>query len=220
MFINYLFEEPFFYVAWVLIVAFSICVHEYAHAYIALRLGDDTAAEEGHLSLNPFVQMGGMSLIMLVVIGIAWGAVPVSISRFRQRWAGAVVAVAGPLSNLVLSAIFSLLFVGVMTFGGEGVGRELPMFFRVGAMANGVLFFLNMLPVPMFDGWSVFSYFIPGLGRVSPQSAQHISLVLILLIFLTPFGGFIWAVGGGIAEFLMALWGLLFAGAMIHPAIL
>ncbi len=220
MFINYLFEDPFFYLAWILIVAFSICVHEYAHASVAWRLGDDTAAREGHLSLNPFVQMGGMSLIMLLVIGIAWGAVPVSIERFRHRWAGAVVAVAGPLSNLVLSAIFALLFVVVTAFWGDAAGHEIPMFFRVGALANGVLFFLNMLPVPMFDGWSVFSYFFPGLGRISPQSAQHISLVLILLIFLTPFGGFIWAVGGGIAGFLMALWGWLFAGSIITAVIL
>ncbi len=213
MFIRYLFEDPYFYMAWIVIVAFSICVHEYAHAYIALRLGDDTAAREGHLSLNPFVQMGQMSLIMLAVIGIAWGAVSVAIDRFRYRWAGAVVAFAGPLSNLILSAVFSLLFVGTLAYGGETVSREILTFFRVGAMANGVLFFLNMLPVPMFDGWSVFSYFFPGLGRVSPQTAQHVSLALILLIFLTPFGGFIWTVGGGIAEFLMGFWGVFFAVA-------
>ncbi len=214
LFINILFEDPFFYMAWVLIVAFSICVHECSHAYSALRLGDDTAARQGHLSLNPFVQMGGMSLLMLVFIGIAWGSVPVSIERFRQRWAGALVAFAGPLSNLALSALFSLLYMAVYSFGGENAGRELLVFFRIGAMANGVLFFLNMLPVPMFDGWSVFSFFFPGMHRVGPQAGQNISLLLILLIFLTPLGNIIWAAGGGIAQFMMGFWGLFLAAAV------
>ncbi|MCX6995813.1 MAG: site-2 protease family protein, partial [Kiritimatiellaeota bacterium] len=70
-------EQPFFFFAWVGIVTFSICVHEFAHAWMALRCGDDTAARAGHLSLNPFRQMGPSSLIALLVVGIAWGAVPV-----------------------------------------------------------------------------------------------------------------------------------------------
>ena len=57
-FLSRLAESPLDYISWVLIIVFSICVHEYAHARAALRYGDDTAARSGHLTLNPLVQMG------------------------------------------------------------------------------------------------------------------------------------------------------------------
>ncbi len=209
LFIQYLAEDPLFYFAWILIVAFSICVHEYAHAATALRLGDDTAARAGHLSLNPLVQMGTTSMIMLALIGIAWGSVPVSISRFRHKWAGAVVSAAGPLSNLLLSSIFALLLVLADRWAPEGGGREMMMFFRIGCLTNGLLFVLNMLPVPMFDGWSVFSYFFPRMERIDPQMGQTVSLVALVLIFVTPLRDLLWGAGGLIAGLFMGFWSLL-----------
>ena len=119
-FISYLGQDPLYYFSWVLAVMFSICVHEYAHAAVALRLGDDTAAREGHLSLNPFVQMGGSSIFMLLIIGIAWGAVPVNRARLRGRVMGeALVSLAGPLANLALALVFSFLAVSVGRIGGR-----------------------------------------------------------------------------------------------------
>ncbi|MCO5045505.1 MAG: hypothetical protein M9935_09575 [Kiritimatiellae bacterium] len=82
-FISRIAEDPFYVVSWIVIVTFSICVHEFAHAWMALRLGDDTAAREGHLSLNPLIQMGWMSLMLLALFGIAWGSVPVDPRRLR-----------------------------------------------------------------------------------------------------------------------------------------
>ena len=81
MFIQYISTDPVFYFGWIVLAAFSICCHEYAHAYVALRVGDDTAARDGHLTLNPLVQMGFQSMLMLVFFGIAWGAVPVSLRQ-------------------------------------------------------------------------------------------------------------------------------------------
>jgi len=199
LFIQYLAENPFFYFSWVLIVVFSICMHEYAHAYVAYRLGDDTAAQEGHLSLNPMVQMGPTSLIFLALVGMAWGSVPVNINRFREPWAGAAVAIAGPASNLVLSFLFTLVGAVVLTVLGPQAAWEVVIFFMVGATANGMLFVLNMLPAPMFDGWSVFSYFYPRMSRIDPALAQNISLGALVLIFFTPLRQFIWGGGSAIA---------------------
>ena len=207
LFLNNLTENPFFFFAWIVVIVFSICVHEASHAYAALRLGDDTAARAGHLSLNPLVQMGPTSLIMLALIGIAWGAVPVNIQRFRQPWAGAAVAFAGPAANLLLCAVFALLSVLWERLGGPR-GQEVDMFLRLGGVANGVLFVLNMLPVPMLDGWSVFAYFFPAMGRVSPGQSQTISLVLIAAVFLTPAGALIWGLGGALAGSWTRLFGL------------
>lgn len=207
LFINYLVEDPFFFFAWVLVVVFSICIHEYAHAYTALRLGDDTAARAGHLTLNPLIQMGPTSLIFLALIGIAWGSVPVAINRFREPWAGAVVAFAGPASNLLLSLLFALALTIYLAVGGTS--DEVFRFLQLGSVANGVLFVLNMLPAPMLDGWSVFSYFFPGLRRLGDQHGQMLSLLLIAAIFMTPLGGLIWGGGRLIAGLFIGLFGFL-----------
>lgn len=199
LFITYLFDDTWFFFSWIIIVCFSICVHEFAHAITALRCGDDTAAREGHLSLNPLVQMGPASLVLLCVIGIAWGAVPVNPGRFRKRSNGALVAFAGPLANLTLSLVFALLAV---------VLAPMPAFAEVlgfAAVANGVLFVLNMIPVPMLDGWSVFSLFFPKMQRVNPQQAQNISLFALVVIFLSPAAGMVWSSGRWIAAFWMQL---------------
>lgn len=77
LFITQLFEDPQRFFIWLLVVIFSICCHEFMHAWAALKQGDPTAADEGHLTLNPMKQMGPFSLVMLAVCGIAWGRVPV-----------------------------------------------------------------------------------------------------------------------------------------------
>ena len=88
LFVQYLSSDPLYFFSWTLAVIFSVCFHEYWHAATALKLGDDTAARAGHLSFNPMVQMGPASLIMLLLIGIAWGSVPVDPRRQRlgQRY--------------------------------------------------------------------------------------------------------------------------------------
>ena len=139
------FENPFYYFSWIFVVMFSICVHEYAHAATALRRGDNTAALLGHLSLNPLKQMGVQSLVMLVLFGVAWGAVPVNPRRLKSSASEAMVALAGPLANLVLVLFFTVLLLAT--------DRWLPVksvtsFCWLAAQANGILFLLNMLPVP------------------------------------------------------------------------
>ena len=76
-----------------LVVVFSICLHEFFHAWTALQFGDTTAADRGHLTLNPLRQMGPMSIIMFLLLGFAWGAVPVNPAflRARNRHAPAIV---------------------------------------------------------------------------------------------------------------------------------
>ncbi|HMP90870.1 MAG TPA: site-2 protease family protein [Kiritimatiellia bacterium] len=192
MFIEYAQRDPFFFFSWILIIVFSICFHEYAHAWMALRKGDDTAARLGHLSLNPLIQMGWVSLIMLAMIGIAWGSVPVNVSRMRGRSAHAQVALAGPVANLALCAIFGMV---------AGLGQllnlteEIQRFLMMAAMANGVLFLFNMIPLPMFDGWTVLSYFIEPMQRVDLRMASGYSWMALIVIWTTGIMDGIWKVG-------------------------
>jgi Zn-dependent protease len=85
MFIQQALTDPFLYFGWITFVVFSICCHEYAHAYTALRFGDDTAARNGHLTLNPLVQMGLQSLIVLALFGLAWALFRLIRSRYAAR---------------------------------------------------------------------------------------------------------------------------------------
>ena len=212
LFITTLFENPFMYFAWVGMVAFSICFHEYAHAQMLYRLGDDTAAREGHLSLNPMVQMGPVSLVLLLLIGIAWGAVPVNTRHLRTRGAVAMGSFAGPAANLLLCLIFGAITTALMRWGGESPAAMLAgRLFGVGTAANGVLFVFNMLPVPMLDGWSVFTLFFPSWGNLSPQQVQNYSLIFMAANFLTPVGSWIWMLGSLLAQLVMRGWGQLFS---------
>lgn len=205
LFINTFFNDPAFFLAWVLVVTFSICVHEYAHAYVAYRLGDRTAALRGHLTLNPLKQMGPTSLIMLLVAGIAWGAVPINPMAYRNRSEVTRMAIAGPVANLLLCAIFAFLTsLALKISAGDMSGPLHPArFFELGARANGVLFLFNLLPLPMLDGWAVVALLVNGAETWRLRHGQQLSLFLLMLVFFTPAMDWIWSGGAGLSSFLV-----------------
>ncbi len=190
LFIQQLFTDPMGYFAWIVVIVFSICMHEYSHAAMALRMGDDTAARMGHLTLNPLRQMGIQSLAMLAIIGLAWGAVPVSPGHLSRK--GRIfVSFAGPASNAALCLLFSLAAVVVHHFT-QSLGGAVPVIL-LAASANGVLFLLNMLPVPGLDGWSVATGLFPAMERIRLTPA--LTLILFLLLIGSPLLSWIWAGG-------------------------
>ena len=202
LFINRLATDPFEYFAWVLLAMFSICVHEYAHARVALKLGDDTAAWMGHLSLNPLVQMGVPSIVVLLLFGIAWGAVPVNSRNLRGRGADAMVSAAGPLSNLLLCVLFGGLAVAAAFTPWHAIGS----FLTLACVANGVLCLFNLLPIPMFDGWSILRLWVPALDRLPPQHAQSVSWAGLMLLWWSPLGDVVWGVGAAMAMAILRGW--------------
>jgi Zn-dependent protease len=203
LFIMDILTDPFRVLSWILIVVFSICVHEYAHARTSLALGDDTAALLGHLSLNPLKQMGPISLVMLLAVGLAWGAVPVDVRRLRGRGAAATVAIAGPVANLAIGAVAALLCVLTTRLANAPMIEE---FFSLAAILNATLFIFNMLPVPMLDGWQVVALAAPGLKYLNPMTAQNVSLIALVVLWTTPVGGFIWRWGDQVAAWLIGAW--------------
>ena len=191
-----------------LIVTFSICVHEFAHAWMALRKGDDTAARLGHLSLNPLIQMGWGSLIMLALFGLAWGAVPVDVRNLHRRSDAAWVSLAGPLANLLLAVAFSFVFVVAALLPGQEAKLTLD-FFWLAAKANAVLMVFNLLPIPMFDGWGVLEGWFPQLQRLDDSHRQNIGWIFLAVVWMTPAGGLIWVVGTRVAAMLVGGWDVL-----------
>lgn len=204
-FLSKLAESPWDYVSWVLIIMFSICVHEYSHARMALRCGDDTAARAGHLTLNPLVQMGPQSMLMLAIIGIAWGAVPVN-PGLLSRSGRAKVAFAGPAANLLLAFIAAGLAMIVTRILGDSSGHGAPYLLAKTAQANATLFVLNMLPIPMFDGWSVAESHFPAMEGLRVRLGPQLNWILLILMFLTPLFSFVWLGGERIAVQAIRLW--------------
>ncbi|KAA0216928.1 MAG: site-2 protease family protein [Leptolyngbya sp. PLA3] len=178
-----------FVVSWLFWVIFSIVLHELSHGWVALALGDDTPRVTGHMTWNPLVHMGGFSLILLALIGIAWGAMPVNPSRFRGRFGDAKVSAAGPAMNLLLamlSAVSCVVWVIVADRMNvqEPLWGNLARFFWIGAFLNVVLAMFNLIPAPPLDGCRILASFVPAYGRIfESPNGQWFGLGIFLLVF-------------------------------------
>jgi Zn-dependent protease len=181
LFINKLGTNPEQFFIQLLVVVFSICCHEYAHAQVALWQGDSTAADQGHLTLNPLKQMGIFSLVMLAFIGIAIGAVPVNPQRMRYKYSRALVSFAGPLTNLILFILFCIGLTVSLHFKSN---NTVIFLFEIGAILNIILFILNMLPVPPLDGWGVITGLFPNISLKNSELAKGITLCIIILVLI------------------------------------
>jgi Zn-dependent protease len=181
MFISRLFENPMDASMYLLVIIFSICVHEYMHARAALWQGDSTAAEQGHLTLNPLKQMGIFSLIMLLIIGLAFGSVPVNPDRMKHKYSNAIVSFAGPFANLILFFIFGIFTALAMIKENQ---NALNMF-AVGTQLNFVLFCFNVMPVPPLDGFGILSTFFPKLRNSSSEFINGATLFLFMILLFS-----------------------------------
>jgi Zn-dependent protease len=193
LFIERAIQDPFHFTAWAVLLIFSICMHEFAHAWAALKLGDDTAARMGHLTLNPMKQMGPWSLLMFAVAGIAWGSVPVNPSRIRGYSKGeAMVAAAGPLTNLWLSFTFLMLFmIGARFHTGQEASPPALHLFALGAYLNMALCLFNLMPVPPLDGWTVIKAFFRPLRMLNPQSVAQFANIALMVVLFSGIGSFV-----------------------------
>lgn len=189
MFITRLFEDPIYYLSVVMVVTLSIVLHELGHAFAAIWEGDETPRKLGHVTLNPLIHMGPMALGALFLVGISWGQCPVEPRNFRHGKKGdAFVSFAGPATNLVLMVLFTVALVAWASIGLETAfnphfPENVAQFLWLGAMMNGVLFLLNMIPVPPLDGFSVASALSTQFARSSGWISRN-AMPLFLLIFI------------------------------------
>lgn len=181
--------------AWTFWVLFSISLHELAHGWAALWQGDQTPRELGHMTWNPWVHMGGFSLAMFALIGIAWGMMPTQPHRFRSGRRGwVVVAAAGPAMNIALALVtLSALALFVHVGPQEGLFAErLNMFLFTGGWLNIILAGLNLLPVPPLDGSRILSGLSYRFYRwfENPAFRQYSFFAVLAIFWLTPVDDF------------------------------
>jgi Zn-dependent protease len=196
--------------AWVMWVILSITLHELAHGWAAIGRGDTTPIDTGHMTWNPLVHMGQMSLLMFAVTGIAWGAMPVNPSRMRGRHADAWVSFAGPLMNFslavlcILASATTIVAMGAPVAGARSFGStagNLLLFFSVGCSLNVLLGIFNLLPAPPLDGSRILASFSRQYREsMSTSAGQFAGTVLFLLAFFFA--------GRFIGDWGMRTWGL------------
>lgn len=192
LFLETLSTDPRFFFATILVMVVSICLHELAHGVVAVWLGDDTPIVQERITLNPMVHMGPMSLVLLFVAGISWGAMPVDPTKLRGRYSESLVALAGPLMNVLL-AVLSLVGLGLWMRWSPHVDSQAAANARylltICGRANIMLAIFNLLPVPPLDGSHVlanlsrwYDRFVAGLTRNAPSAYLWISIVLLLAV--------------------------------------
>ena len=157
----------------IIAILIAVAVHEWAHAFAAYRLGDPTAKYDGRLTLNPIAHLDPIGTLLFIFVGFGWGKpVPVDPRYFKKPVRdGAIVAFAGPLSNIVLAflayAIAYPLGIAEEVLAGSTAGHAsviLEFFSRLlGDMIiiNLVLMAFNLLPVPPLDGSKIVRIFLP-----------------------------------------------------------
>lgn len=180
-------DTPSQLVSWIVWVIGSIVLHELAHGWMAIRFGDNTPSETGHMTWNPMVHMGGPSLLMFAFVGIAWGQMPVNPRRFRGRNAEMWVSAAGPLMNLCL-ALIAIVCGGLWTAfhePGTALHYNTKVFFLLGAMLNLFLMVFNLLPIPPLDGSTVLASRWPAYrALLNNPNFGSIALLLFVFVFL------------------------------------
>lgn len=197
-----------------LVILFSMTLHEAMHGFVAYWLGDTTAQEQGRLTLNPLKHIDPFLTIILpitlAVVGapIFGGAKPVPFNPARVKydeWGAALVALAGPLTNFVLAFLFFAVWVllGQPTSGIEGD------IFTAGVSVNLGFFIFNIIPIPPLDGSRVLYALAPEFIRRGMEYIERYGLIVVFVIVLLGSSLIGSLMGVGIA-FFVHLFGLIF----------
>ena len=189
------------------VLLFSLCFHEFAHAWMAYKLGDPTAKHSGRLTLNPLAHLDPMGSLMILFVGFGWAKpVPVDARYLKNpRIDMMKVAFAGPAANLLLA------FVGGTIIRTQIVGGSLILMLVLFTQINIMLAVFNMIPIPPLDGSQIFSGLLvrknPGLVMKLQMYGPQILFGLILIGYLTEISPLWWVMSPFIDFFLF-----LFAG--------
>lgn len=174
-------------VVYVPLFLLAISVHEYAHAYVAVRLGDPTPRYQGRLTLNFTRHISLVGTLMLVLFGLGW-AKPVQVNARNLKhpvrdmfW----IALAGPLANIGLAILFSFLFhtlQGTLPF--STLKNTILTVLFAGVQLNVLLFLFNLLPIPPLDGSKILARYVPSRWhRIFFVLDQYGILILFLLLY-------------------------------------
>lgn len=161
-------------------------IHEFAHAYVAYKCGDDTARLKGRLTINPFAHLDFIGTLMIFFFGIGYAKpVPVNPARLKHpRRDMALISLAGPVSNLLMAFVSVWVYYILMAVGGSNIAvGAVAYFFSYAAQINVMLAVFNLLPIPPLDGSKIFSAILP--DRIYFKIMQYEQYIFIgLMLFM------------------------------------
>ena len=167
------------------VVFFILPFHEFAHGYVAYKLGDNTAKSYGRLSLNPLNHIDPIGTALLLITGcFGWAKpVPINTSNFKKvKLYTALTALAGPLSNLIAALIGGFL-LNAIKFIGINSNEFLSLFFYFYIYINIGLATFNLLPIPPLDGFNIISGILPeNVTKFFLENSFTISITLMVLL--------------------------------------
>ena len=179
-------------------VLVGFTIHEFSHAFVAVKLGDSTPKDQGRLTLNPLAHIELIGLLMILLVGFGWARpVQVNPSNFkRPKNDEILVSLAGPFSNLLFGFVFGLLLKFLLTtapgvFEGGRSGTILLQVLTYFIWINLLLAVFNLFPIPPLDGSHILLSLVPDrYARFKAAYSQYGRYILIGLILLGSFSGY------------------------------
>ena len=180
-------------------VLIAITFHEFAHGYAAYKLGDNTAKNQGRLSLNPFAHLDPIGTLMLLVAGFGWGK-PVEVNprnytrKMSMEKGEAIVSLAGPLMNFILAIIFTLIYCAIYKFASASfmlstVGGIIMLLISYTISINIGLGVFNLIPLPPLDGSKIIMPFLPYKAKEFFVNNEQIFYIIFILLWITGLAG-------------------------------
>ncbi len=176
-------------------VLIAITFHEFAHGYAAYKLGDNTAKMEGRLSLNPLDHLDPIGTLMLLFAGFGWGKpVHVNPSNYTRKISmekgEAIVSLAGPLTNIVLAIVFTLIYFAIYKFAGVAfitstTGNIVMLLISSIISINIGLGVFNLIPLPPLDGSKIIMPFLPYNVKQWFRNNEQIFYIVFVVIWIT-----------------------------------
>ena len=182
---------------WILPVIFAITVHEVAHGWVAKKYGDNTASRLGRLTLNPVKHVDLLGtiivpgLLLMTGTGFIFGwakPVPVDPRNFKRPLQDmAIVALAGPVSNLIMALIWALIIRLGIFIGTNAEAISLPLIYTgvAGISINLVLAMINLLPIPPLDGSRILTGILPSYWAWQYNRLERYGFILLLVLLYT-----------------------------------
>ena len=184
----------------------SIAIHEFAHAFTADKLGDPTPRFQGRVTLDPRVHLDPLGVLMILFTRFGWGK-PVEFDPYNlknPKRDTAIVAIAGPISNLVIAFIISVLLkLGLISIGWIAAGLLQVM------IINVVLAIFNLVPVHPLDGSKILMSFLPTEQAIEYENFMRRYGMMVLIFMIIPWNGIspvhslIWPVISLVVNFLI-----------------